>query len=415
MTRRTCEVVVELHEIGDEAGRDPAPVGHADHRQRVAARGGDGGRQRQALADDHLDRDVEAEDGAGERVRAGQGDPAADDGHVQAADPPSAVARAGERDGVADEEQPVGGLGPGDQPPQAGMDVDAVGDELDIGRVVEECREGETRGTMVEAAHRVEQVGRGRAAGRVAGAGLVERGGGVADRHRDAAVAQPGGSCSRAPGSSGAIVMRRRPSRSGSRASGATSAGVRRWAGSWAPRRPGARNGPSRSKPNGSAPSAGATGRQARTRSAKAARSSSGAETAVGRNDVTPRRSSARAMPSRAAASPMASWPPQPWTWTSTNPGAIRGPRGASRVVTAATSSSSTAAIRPSSTVMRPGTTRSSRTSRPTTVDRASLTGRRRALGLDPVPRRRTARPGHSGRRGSAIRSPRSGGRRCRR
>ena len=71
----------------------------------------------------------------------------------------------------------------------------------------------------------------------------------------------------------------------------------------------------------------GAVGRarpaaSARTRSAKAASSPSGAVTAVGRNEVTPRRSSRRAIPSSAARSPMASWPPQPWTWTSTNPGA---------------------------------------------------------------------------------------------
>ena len=50
----------------------------------------------------------------------------------------------------------------------------------------------------------------------------------------------------------------------------------------------------------------------------EAASAGSGADTAVGRKDVTPRRSSARAIPSRAARSPIASWPPQPWTWTST-------------------------------------------------------------------------------------------------
>ena len=55
----------------------------------------------------------------------------------------------------------------------------------------------------------------------------------------------------------------------------------------------GARNGPSRLNPSGSAPSAGASGSHARTRSANATSSSSGAVTAVGRNEVTPRRSSA--------------------------------------------------------------------------------------------------------------------------
>ena len=35
-------------------------------------------------------------------------------------------------------------------------------------------------------------------------------------------------------------------------------------------------------------------------------------------------------MPSSAAASPIAPWPPQPWTWTSTKPGARSGPSIAS-------------------------------------------------------------------------------------
>ena len=166
---------------------------------------------------------------------------------------------------------------------------------------------------------------------------------------------------SAAPGSSGAMVSSRRPSTRGSSAARGTSAGTRRWVSSCAPRLAVARNGPSRLNPRGSAPSAGAFGIQPRTPSAKAARSGSGAVTAVGRNEVTPRRSSARAMPSRAARSPIASWPPQPWTWTSTNPGATTGLSGSS----VAPSSRSTAAIRPSSIVIRPGATRSSRTRRP--------------------------------------------------
>ena len=85
---------------------------------------------------------------------------------------------------------------------------------------------------------------------------------------------------------------------------------------------PAARNGPSRLNPSGWAPSAGASGIQARTRSANRGSSSIGIVGAVGRNEVTPRRSSARAIPDRASASPSASWPPQPWTWTSTKPGA---------------------------------------------------------------------------------------------
>ena len=170
------------------------------------------------------------------------------------------------------------------------------------------------------------------------------------------------------------------------------------------PRRAGARNGPSRLNPSGSAPSAGAVGHatpgpgRRRRRGRRAAR-----VTAVGRNDVTPRRSSARAMPSSAAASPIASWPPQPWTWTSTKPGAMYGPSSAT-----APSSRSTAAIRPSSIVSRPGATRSSRTSRPS-IGRGHRARRRADPG--PAPRRRTARRARTARRRSATRSPRPAGR----
>ncbi len=73
-----------------------------------------------------------------------------------------------------------------------------------------------------------------------------------------------------APASSGAIVSSRSRSMSGSSIAGGASAGTRRWVGSCAPRRPWARNGPSRLNPSGSAPSTGASGSQARTRSAKA-------------------------------------------------------------------------------------------------------------------------------------------------
>ena len=221
---------------------------------------------------------------------------------------------------------------------------------------------------------------------------------------------------SRAPGSSGAIVIRRRPSRSGSRSRRSTSAGAWRNAGSWAPRRASARNGPSRLNPSGSAPSAGASGSHARTVSAKVARAGSGAVTAVGRNPVTPRRSRWRAIPSSASAPPIASWPPPPCTWTSTNPGAIYGSSsvaGAPAVRPAPPSTgstSSTSAIQPSSIAIRPGSIRSSRTRRPRTLATSRLMApARRRLDRAPRPRRRSR--GRSGRRRSAIRSPRSGGR----
>ena len=140
----------------------------------------------------------------------------------------------------------------------------------------------------------------------------------------------------------------------------------------------------------------GAVGRarrasSARTRSAKAASSASGAVTAVGRNEVTPRRSRRRAMPSSAAASPIASWPPQPWTWTSTKPGARYGP-SAVRLA----SSSSTAAIAPSSIVIAAGRD-------PVVEDQpAAWTARCAGLTARPQPIRGRAR-----RRGSPRRSRR--------
>ena len=54
-------------------------------------------------------------------------------------------------------------------------------------------------------------------------------------------------------------------------------------------------------KPSGSAPSAGAPGIHSRTDSAKTVSFSNEAVTEVGRNEVTPRAASARAMPDRAA------------------------------------------------------------------------------------------------------------------
>ena len=106
------------------------------------------------------DRRVERDDGPGQRRRPGQGDALPDDLDLEAADPPAAVAHPGQRDGVADEQQPVRRLEPRDERPQRGMDVDAVGDQLDVDRVVEQGRDGHARRAVVDAGHRVEQVGR---------------------------------------------------------------------------------------------------------------------------------------------------------------------------------------------------------------------------------------------------------------
>ena len=143
---------------------------------------------------------------------------------------------------------------------------------------------------------------------------------------------------SSAPGSSGAIVTSRRPSRSGlevvardvgRRAQVASGRGRR-----GAPRRG---TGPSRLKPSGSRAVGWGVRQPVADASAKSARSASGAVTAVGRNDG---HAVARAGggPSRRGPprSPIASWPPQPWTWTSTKPGARYGRALGARLATAA-------------------------------------------------------------------------------
>ena len=55
------------------------------------------------------------------------------------------------------------------------MDVDAIGDELDEGALIEQGGEREPGCPMVEPRHRVEQVGRAGRAGGIARACLVER------------------------------------------------------------------------------------------------------------------------------------------------------------------------------------------------------------------------------------------------
>ena len=80
------------------------------------------------------DRDIEGEHGAGEGRGAGEGHSLAAHLDVERAQPPEPVAGPGQRHGVADEDQPAGGLARSMSAPQPGMDVDAIGDELDEGR-----------------------------------------------------------------------------------------------------------------------------------------------------------------------------------------------------------------------------------------------------------------------------------------
>ena len=71
--------------------------------------------------------------------------PSADDLDLEPADPVPAVARPGERERVADEQQPVDRLQPRDERPQRRVDVVAVGDELDERVVVEQRRDRDAR------------------------------------------------------------------------------------------------------------------------------------------------------------------------------------------------------------------------------------------------------------------------------
>ena len=124
-------------------------------------------------------------------------------------------------------------------------------------------------------------------------------------------------------------------------------------AGFWAPFFSTARNGPSRLNPSGIAPS---TRRRRHPAPDPPGELAEHAE--AGRHGGRQERGDAVAQerPGHPVevprVGPIASWPPQPWTWTSTKPGAMIGPA-------ASASSSSTSAIRRPRTTSRPGATRS--------------------------------------------------------
>src|ERR671911_662567 len=136
---------------------------------------------------------------------------------------------------------------------------------------------------------------------------------------------------SRAPGSSGARVTIARPA-SLVQPSAATSprSGATRSDGGWAPRRSGARNGPSRWRPSGtangrsSAASTRAAGGPLRTTSNARARIAAGAVMIVGSQAVTPQRGSAAATSHSRSGSVVRSTPTAPLHCRSTNPGTTR-------------------------------------------------------------------------------------------
>ncbi len=109
-----------------------------------------------------------------------------------------AVAHPGQRDGVADQHQPVRRLEPGDERPERRMDMDAVGDQLDVGRVVEQGGHGDARRAVVDAAHGVEEVRRRSRAGREAAVRLLEGRRRMTERDGDAAIAEPADELGRA-------------------------------------------------------------------------------------------------------------------------------------------------------------------------------------------------------------------------
>ena len=144
---------------------------------------------------------------------------------------------------------------------------------------------------VVEGRHGVEQVRHVGHAGVEGGGGLRRGGGRVAGGHRHAPVDErraprrarraARGPASRAPPRPSAA----QPSAADQRRPTA----ARRCAGSWAPRRSGARNGPSRCRPSGARPAAGSS-KAAQRRHAPGARADGGAVTTVGSQDVTPHR-----------------------------------------------------------------------------------------------------------------------------
>ena len=178
--------------------------------------------------------------------------------------------------------------------------MEAIGDQLDVDVVVGRAATaspGARWSTPVIALNRwvVDDAAR-----RVAGPCLVERRRGVAERRRHAALAEPADQLERARQLRARSSCSRSPSTSGSRSPGRRRPGARRKAGSCAPARRRRDERALEVEPE----RLGAVGRRVRDPAADALgeprETGSGAVTAVGRNDVTPRRSSARAIPSSA-------------------------------------------------------------------------------------------------------------------
>src|SRR5437867_2658268 len=202
-----------------------------------------------------------------------------------------------------------------------------------------------------------------------------------------------------APGSSGASVIRR--GLAASTASTFRAVGSARWARRWAPRNEGLRNGPSMWAPSTRAPVASAA---APTVAANSAPTSTGSEMIVGRNAVTPVAGSACEMAAIESAPAAASWPANPFTWRSTNPGAISSPGPA----VSSSSAFSGGLLRPTQVMTSPST-------RIESADPAPWSAPRSSVLMPAAPRRAPHARRRPRRRGGASpprRSPRQGRRR---
>ena len=223
------------------------------------------------------------------------------------------VARAGERDGVADEQQPIvplsrvinGHSARSTWTPSAISSTNTSSSNS--------AASSDARRAMVDAGHRVEQVRGGRGAGFVAGAACAALAARVAERDGDAAGIEPGDQLERAwqlrrDGDEAQLIGQRRELACG------TSAGVSRNAGR-------ARLGVGRQKRSLEVETKGVravvTGRSVPTRAPGAANSASRSIGARDRGRKKGRDSAAQQRAGHAieaARSPIASWPPQPWT-----------------------------------------------------------------------------------------------------
>ena len=157
-----AQVVVQLDEVRPPAGLDPAAVRHPEQRRGVGERRRDRDRERHPLADQVAHRRVERDDRPGQRVRARR----ASRGRRARRRPgppivPRPVAHPGERQRVAHEDEPVGGLGAQDDRPQRRVDV--VARRRSARRTPSSSVSAATArpgSAVVDAGHRVEQVGR---------------------------------------------------------------------------------------------------------------------------------------------------------------------------------------------------------------------------------------------------------------